>query len=179
MKHKIIFDNYIIYENGEVFNLIKNKMLKGILHSNGYLYVTINKKQYSIHRLVAKTFIPNPENKPQINHIDGDKTNNCIDNLEWCNAKENRVHALKNNLAKINTQKQLENAKINVRKAIEHNKITIYQYDKNMNLINKYNSIKEASNITNCNQTHISLCAKGKQKTCGEYIWKYEKELIK
>ena len=48
MKHKIIFDNYIIYENGEVFSLIKNKMLKGILHSNGYLYVTINKKQYSL-----------------------------------------------------------------------------------------------------------------------------------
>lgn len=177
MKYKKIFDNYIIYENGEIYSLKSNKKLKGILHNNGYLYVRINKKQYSIHRLVAKTFISNLENKPQVNHIDGNKKNNKVENLEWCNASENRKHALKNKLAKINTKNQLINAKINIKKAIEHNKIEIYQFDKNMRYINKYNSIKEASDETKCNQTHISLCAKKKQHTCGGYIWKYKEDI--
>ena len=73
------------------------KVVKNIYKQNGYkiVWVTIDGKQKSLvaHRLVAKTYIPNPENKPQVNHIDGNKGNNRVENLEWVTAHENAVHA--------------------------------------------------------------------------------------
>lgn len=78
------------------------KNLKQIKQNSGYLCVCIYKngigKKYLIHRLVAETFIPNPENKTQVNHLDGNKENNCIDNLEWVTQKENIQHAYKTGL---------------------------------------------------------------------------------
>lgn len=72
---------------------------------NGYRLVTLrtdNKsKHYQIHRLVAEAFIPNPDNKPMVNHIDGNPSNNCLENLEWCTAKENAEHAIRTGLYSI------------------------------------------------------------------------------
>lgn len=78
------------------------RILKQDVSKKGYLQVSLNfgkqKLHTGIHRMVALAFIPNPENKPQVNHIDGNKLNNHADNLEWCTNKENQIHAVKNNL---------------------------------------------------------------------------------
>lgn len=75
-----------------------NRILAGSYHSDGYVFTNIKGKQIPIHRFVASTFIPNPENKPEVNHKDGNKMNNSVENLEWVTRKENIKHAHDNNL---------------------------------------------------------------------------------
>ena len=95
------FNNYLCNENGEIYSLLRNKILKG-RSLKGYKRVALMKDGKTIdvlvHRLIAQTFLPNPENKPYINHIDGDKTNNSVSNLEWCTQKENVQHAIETGL---------------------------------------------------------------------------------
>lgn len=87
--------NYILNTDGTVYSKRKNKFMVGSNNkSNGYNYVTINNKIVSRHRLIAKTFIGNNENKPCVNHIDGDKKNNSVSNLEWCTYEENMQHCV-------------------------------------------------------------------------------------
>lgn len=88
---------YQVSNIGKIKSLYTNKETFGSPHSHGYKIVSLTKnKKHSkryIHRLVADAFIPNPDNKPQVNHIDGDKTNNCVKNLEWSNNSENNKHS--------------------------------------------------------------------------------------
>lgn len=116
---------YLVSNMGRVFSLIKDKMLKQIETPYGYLVVNLydgNKmKQIRVHRLVAMAFIPNPDSLPQVNHIDEDKHNNYIDNLEWCNAKYNANYGTRNE---------------RLAKTLSENKtLPIGQYDLNWNLI--------------------------------------------
>lgn len=138
----------------------KNKIIKNTINNQGYCYVRLflkNKKtKLLVHRLIAIAFIENPSNKKFINHIDGNKLNNDISNLEWCTHKENMQHAHSNNL-------------------INYNKIKIKQYDKKNNFIKEYESIKEAAiyigDKSYC--SNIVKCLKNKINYAYGYKWVY------
>ena len=151
--------------------LRKEKILKKSLNSNGYPHVILSKNNIhfnkTIHRLVAEAFIPNPKNKPQVNHKNGIKTDNRVENLEWCTQSENIRHGFKNNLYKtpINAFKKGNNSH------------PIIQYNLQGVLIKKYNTITDASrqflNISNNPNTNISSNLRGLSKTAFGYVWRY------
>jgi DNA-binding transcriptional regulator YiaG len=92
-------DDYLITEEGEVINIRwGGRKVKPQPNGKGYMRVHIAGKMHFVHRLVAEKYVPNPDNLPQINHKDGDKTNNRADNLEWVSNLENRQHAVKEGL---------------------------------------------------------------------------------
>lgn len=143
--------------NSKAYN--KDKIRKVFPNGKNYLscliYKNFTKYNRRIHRMVAQAFIPNPNNFPQVNHIDGNKWNNKIDNLEWCTNSENQIHVYKNNLEKPGLKR------------------TVKQYDLNGNYIQTFEYISDATKKLNINCSSIISVCKGKRKTAGGYIWKY------
>lgn len=148
----------ILYDNYQISSLGRFKNYKGVImenykpHHSGYIYVRVDYKKYSLHHLVASTFIDNPHSKPVVNHIDGNKTNNSVINLEWVTIAENNQHSHNAGLIKVFTRK-------------------IGQYNLDGELIKEYNSIVEAEKTLGI-QT-IKKVLYNKQKTAGGFIWKY------
>lgn len=144
----------------------KAKILKIAKITKGYYGIILHKKgkykNFKTHRLVAMAFIPNPDDKPQINHIDGDKSNNCISNLEWATNSENQKHAHVNGLIKSS-------------KGSEHYlSRSVVQFSKENEFIAEYDSMSEAAKINIISHSNISACCSGKQKSAGSYKWKYK-----
>jgi len=145
--------NYFISSLGR-FKNNKGQIINNYKHSTGYKRLVIKNNCYLLHRLVALTFLSNPENKQQVNHIDGNKLNNCLENLEWVTSLENNLHKIKNGLS-------------------NHTKKVI-QYDENMIIINKFDSIVDASNALKITRSSISDNCRGKtQKTKSGFYFRY------
>lgn len=144
------------------FQYVKGKLLKLQRDKCGYWRVNLRKngvnKMFLVHRLVAKAFIPNPNNFPYINHKDENPSNSNVNNLEWCTGQYNVLYG--------SCQSKITLSKI--RKVI--------QFDMNMNEIHRWNSLKDAAAFINRAQQNISRCCRGKCKSCGGFIWRYEDE---
>jgi hypothetical protein len=143
--------------------LINSGYYKVVLYKNGKY------KNKTIHRLVAEAFIPNPTNKPVVNHKDGNKKNNNVENLEWCTYSQNNKHAYKNNLMKPFAKGKFGSNNPKAKK--------VNMLDKKTNkLIKTFGSLIEAANYLNIDKScHIVSCCKGRLKTAYGYKWEYTK----
>lgn len=137
-----------------------------VLDEDGYILTKLCKDGIArfkrVHRLVAETFIPNPDNKPQVNHIDGNKQNNNIQNLEWATNAENMRHAFATGLMK------------NVYKPRHKIGKKVYQYNSEGKLLKVWNSTREIEKVLGFYHTAISACCLGKTTSSYGYKWFYE-----
>lgn len=153
---------YQVSDQGRVRSLKfgKELILKSARDKGGYLMVAICKngeqKTYRIHRLVAQTFIPNPDNLPEVNHKDEDKTNNSVQNLEWCSSKYN------------------VNFGTRTRRMSEKRSKPVLQYTKSGEFVKEWKSATDVQRNLGFAKQHISDCCTGRYKSANGYIWKYK-----
>lgn len=161
-------NGYLISKDGNVYNVKRKKYLSGHLRKNGYFSFNINGKNYLQHRLLALQYIDNPESKPFINHKNGIKHDNRLQNLEWVTAKENTRHAWDNKLCKpIRYWKGKTGENHNTSKAI-------IQMDMEGNFIARHIGIRNIAIKMNIKYQSIVRCASGKRPSAYGYKWKYD-----
>lgn len=152
---------YEVNELGEIRNAATLHKLKPILNRhNGYLYIygtdsrSGKRRSYLVHRLVAQAFIPNPENLPQVNHIDECKTNNAVGNLEWCTNEYNNA---------VGTVRQ--------RQGLAHRRPVVCLKDGKE--VKTYPSVGKAAEAVGVDITAVSYAVRGEGRKCCGYEWRY------
>lgn len=153
------------YEVSNLGRIRRNeKILRPIKNKDGYLLVNLCKngimRKARIHRLVAYAFIPNPQNLPCINHKDEDKTNNAVNNLEWCTYEYNTNYGTRNERAGEKISEKLSKP--------------VLQFDLNGSIIKEWPSTIKVEEELGINQGSISHCCLGHRNSAGGFIWKYK-----
>lgn len=164
------YPNYEVSTAGKVRNKVTGRILKPRISNTGYervcLYNETSHKHISVHRLVALTFIDNPENKKCVNHIDNNRLNNRVENLEWVTYKENMIWASVQGRMSFSDERREKH-----RQSFQKIMKPVIGTDKNGNKY-YFNSIRE---VERCGYTskHISACCKGERKTANGLKWEY------
>lgn len=158
-----ISTNYYITEDGKCYNSLTGRYLKGqVNYKNGYLSYNLKlqggrSKRFYAHRLVAIAFIDNPLNKQEVNHIDGNKLNNSVDNLEWVTSSENKKHAIDKELRKL-----------------KH----VFCFTPDKILVAEYKNIQDASKAVGITSSQICMELNKETKSLlGGFYFSYSKEL--
>ena len=149
---------YEVSDQGRVKSLKfgKERILKPVRTPKGYLIINLYKngemKSYRIHRLVAKTFIPNPDNLPEVNHKDENKENNSVQNLEWCDSKYNNNYGTRTDRCSK----------------------PVLQFTKDGEFVKEWKSTIDVQRNLGYFHNNISYCCTGRYKSAYNFIWKYK-----
>lgn len=155
----IEYGRYEVNQYGDIRHKERRHILAKRPNQSGYLYVNFNiqgkRQNFAVHRIVANTFIPNPNNYKEVNHKDYDKENNCVENLEWVNSSQNSLHSYEKKENRICRSKGVE------------------QYNKEGTLLRTFDSVSAAAEFLGCSIGAISNCCNGRTKTSQGYLWKF------
>nr|DAS34350.1 MAG TPA: homing endonuclease [Caudoviricetes sp.] len=175
---------YEISNLGRVYSIRRNMILKNKISPTGYARVSLSvngvAKHHAVHRLVANAFIKNPDNKPTVNHINENKLDNRVENLEWATNAEQNVHGTRIERVKAHTNYRERNidykqvaAKHNYEELNKKQMKPVLQYDKHGIFIAQFPGVAFAARTVGISAGHLCSCLKGRRKTCGGYQWKY------
>jgi len=159
IKHPLLKDKYMVSNEGKIKNnttgnILKCSSLRGGYKSFHVIFDDKPGKSFKVHQMVARTFIPNPDKKSCVNHKDGDKLNNHVDNLEWMTHAENNKHAYDNGLNHLTTRK-------------------VQQLDLDENFIKEFDTLCGAGKETGVDAGGIAKVCKGTRQTAGGFKWKF------
>lgn len=165
---------YLVSSSGKVRSLVTGLERKTYTQKNRYTIITIytdnhERRSFTLHRVVAKAFIPNPKNRPQINHINGIKHDNRVENLEWVTVSENEKHSYRE-LGKVSHSKG-KFGKLNVRSK------PLNRYDISGKFIDSFESAYEVKRLLDFNTATVGLCARGKIRHCRGYMFRFKESV--